>query len=302
MAAPRRRGAIRPAGRRAVTLAAVALLTGCTGTVAGDALPADVGAAKPTVPAAGPGGADPAAPPVVGTCYRLDEGQENQPLDPPDPVSCGGAHDAETAVVGDTGLGPDDERPSEDDLDGDTALARAFAELCSLDDVIAHLGGETPEDPYAFYTVFLPAEDQWEAGARWMRCDVFYGYTSPEPAPGVMAGGLTGPDAAAYRVCFTGAATDHRVVPCSEPHEAEPAGFSLADLPDDAPYPDEPTRQALAASCVGAVEEYVGGPPPLGYATAVWVDTAQDWEDGGGDPRCVLVPAGGGSTTGSVRP
>ncbi|SEO85320.1 septum formation family protein [Trujillonella endophytica] len=282
-------------------LMAAALLAGCSSTVAGDALPADPGPAKPTVPAAGPGGADPAALPIVGTCYDLDAGQESTPLDPPGSVSCGDPHDAETAVVGDTGLGPDDERPVEDDLYDDTPLGRAFGELCSLDDVVAYLGGEDPEDPYAYYASFLPSEDQWEAGARWMRCDVFYGYTDPETAPGVMAGGLAGPDSAAYRVCFSGSATSYGVVPCSEPHEAEPTGFALADVPEGAPYPDEPTRQALAASCADEVQEYVGGPAPFGYAAAVWVDEAEDWPDGG-DARCVLVPAGGGSTTGSVRP
>ncbi len=301
MGAAARRRTTGTAGRVVVALAGVALLAGCTSTVAGDALPADLGAAKPTVPAAGPGGADPAAPPVVGTCHRFDEGQEHTPLDPPDPVSCGDEHHAETAVVGDTGLGEDDEWPSEDELYDDGALGDAFSQLCSLDDVVAHLGGDDQDDPYAFYAAFLPAEDQWEAGARWMRCDVFYGYSSPEPAPGVMAGALTGPDAAAYRVCFAGSATDHRVVPCSEPHGAEPTGYALADLPADAPYPDEPTRQNAAASCTDAVGEYVGGPPPFGYAVAVWVDSPEDWE-GGGDPRCVLVPAGGGTTTGSVRP
>jgi hypothetical protein len=285
-----------------VPLAGVALLAGCTSTVSGSALPADLGGAKPTVPAAGPGGADPAAPPVVGTCYTLDEGQEDEPLDPPRPVSCGGDHDAETAVVGDTGLGADDDRPGEDDLDDDSPLVRAFGELCTLDDVVGYLGGADPEDPYAYYAVFLPDEEQWAAGARWLRCDVFYGYVEPERAPGVMSGALAGPDAAAYRTCFTGTPVDYGVVPCSDAHEAEPTGFAPADLPDGAPYPDEPTRRGLVAGCAPAVQDYVGGPAPFGYAADVWVDSAQEWADGGGDARCVLVPAGGGSTTGSVRP
>jgi hypothetical protein len=285
----------------ASALAAVALLGACTSTVAGDALPATAGPAKPTVPAAGPEGADPAAAPVVGTCYLLDEGQEDTPLDPPPPVSCGGEHSAETAVVGDTGLGEDDERPAGDDLSGDGDLASAVQDLCDLDDVVAYLGGTDPEDPYAFHAVFLPDEEQWAAGARWLRCDVFYGYVSPETAPGVMAGALAGADPAAYRVCFGGGPADYGVVPCSEPHQAEPTGFRLADLPPDAPYPDDPTRRGLVGSCAGAVQEYLGGPPPLGYAGDVWVDTAPEWADRP-DPRCVLVPAGGGSVTGSVRP
>ena len=297
---PARRWAAAPLAGPAV-LALATLLAGCTSTVPGDALPADYGAAKPTVPAAGPGGADPAAPPVVGTCYDLSSGQEYQPLDPPAPVSCGDEHDSETAAVGDTGLGPDDERPSEDELYEDDELSAAIGELCGLDDVVAYLGGEGPEDPYAYYAVFLPDEDQWEAGARWLRCDVHYGYSDPETAPGVMAGALDGPDAAAYRVCLAGNARDHFIVPCSEPHGAEPAGYALADLDYDAPYPDEPTRLGLVGSCAEAVREYLGGPPPLGYVADVWVDTAEDWGSGG-EPRCVVVPAGGGAVTGSVHP
>ncbi|MGY1772584.1 septum formation family protein [Blastococcus sp. SYSU D00813] len=282
-------------------LGALVLLAGCSSTVDGDARPADLGAAKPTVPVAGPGDADPAAPPVVGTCYLLEDGQEDRPLDPPAPVSCGSEHSAETAVVGDTGLGEGDERPVEDDLTDDGDLADEVDELCDLDDVVAYLGGEDPEDPYAFYAVFLPDEEQWEAGARWMRCDVFYGYTSPETAPGVMARALTGPDRAAYRVCFAGTPTSYDVVPCSEPHQAEPTGFRLADVPEGAPYPDEPTRLGLVGSCAGAVQEYLGGPLPLGYAADVWVGTAEGW-NAGPEPRCVVVPAGGGQSTGSVRP
>ncbi|MGY1739693.1 MULTISPECIES: septum formation family protein [unclassified Blastococcus] len=301
MAAVRGGGARRGAARAGAALCVLALLAACTGTAAGEALPADLGPAKPTVPVAGPGGADPAAPPVVGTCWALEAGQEDTPLDPPPAVSCGSEHSAETAVVGDTGLGAGDERPSEEELSGDGALATAVDELCDLDDVVGYLGGTDPEDPHAFYAVFLPDEEQWAAGARWMRCDVFYGYVSPQSAPGVMARALSGPDAAAYRVCFAGTPTDYGVVPCSEEHQAEPTGYRLADLPVDAPYPDEPTRAGLAASCAGSVQDYLGGPPPLGYTPDVWIDTAGEWPDRP-DARCVLVPAGGGSTTGSVRP
>ncbi|WP_409332478.1 septum formation family protein [Trujillonella humicola] len=282
-------------------LGGLVALAACTGTVQGDARPADYGAAKPTVPVAGPGSTDPAAPPLVGSCYLLEDGQEDRPLDPPAAVPCGGEHNAETAAVGETGLGPDDERPAEDDLTDDGDLATRIDEFCDLGDVVAYLGGEEPEDPYAYYAVFLPDEEQWAAGARWMRCDVFYGYTRPETAPGILARALTGPDPAAYRVCFTGTPTDYGVVPCSEPHQAEPTGFRLADVPEGAPYPDEPTRQGLVASCAGAVQEYLGGPLPLGYAADVWVDTAEDWESGD-EARCVIVPAGGGQSTGSVRP
>ena len=89
-------------------------------------------------------------------------------------------------------------------------------------------------------------------------------------------------------------------MPCSEEHDAEPVGTRVADLPEDAPYPDEGTRASLVGSCADDVQQYVGGPMPIGYSPDVWIDTEQEWS---ASPfaRCVLVPAGGGRTSTSVR-
>ncbi|HEX2072874.1 MAG TPA: septum formation family protein, partial [Geodermatophilus sp.] len=287
--------------RRGLAGALLALLCGCSGTVAGEAAYGGEDAAKPTVPPAGLGGVDPAGPPVVGTCYTIGEGQAQTPLNPPPPVDCTGEHNAETAVADDSGLGAGAAYPTEAEVgDTGTPIGAAVEQVCSLTVVTDYLGGDELDDPYAYFAPYLPNEEQWAAGARWLRCDVFYGYAEPEPAPGVMAGALTGAEAAAYRVCFVGTPTDYGVVPCSKEHDAEPVGVEIADLPENAPYPDEATRQGLVGSCAEPVEAYVGGPMPLGYVADVWIDSAQEWE---AYPyaRCVLVPAGGGRTTTSVR-
>ncbi|MGY1669038.1 septum formation family protein [Geodermatophilus sp. SYSU D00710] len=282
-------------------LLAVLLLAGCADTVHGSASYAALEVAKPTVPPADPGSLDPAQPPLVGTCWTIAEGQEGTPLDPPDRADCSGSHNAETAVVGESGLADDAPRPTQADLDDpDSPISGALADLCDLDVVREYLGGDALDDPYAWFASYLPDAEQWAAGARWIRCDVFHGYLVPETAPGVLAGALQGEDAARHRTCFVGSVADYTVVPCSEPHEAEPVGTEVADLPEGAPHPDEETRRSVVGSCATAAEDYGGGAVPAGYVVDVWTDTPAEWPE---YPygRCVLVPAGGGRTTTSVR-
>ncbi|WP_336026490.1 septum formation family protein [Geodermatophilus sp. FMUSA9-8] len=283
-----------------VALVAALALAGCSSTVDGEAFYAGLEVAKPTVPPA-EGTLDPAEAPVVGTCSTIAEGQQSAPLDPPPPVECSGDHNAETAVVGDSGLADDAPHPAQADLDDpDSRISAALADLCDLDVVREYLGGDSLDDPYAWYAAYLPTAEQWAAGARWIRCDVFYGYLVPEPAPGILAGALAGSDPARHRTCFVGSPADYGVAPCSEPHEAEPVGTEVAALPEGAPYPDEPTRRSVVGSCTNVAQDYGGGEVPNGYVVDVWVDTAEEWPDYSYG-RCVLVPAGGGRTTTTVR-
>ncbi|GAB3308463.1 hypothetical protein GCM10027451_17440 [Geodermatophilus aquaeductus] len=290
--------------RRSRALAAVSVavvLSGCSTTVGGEAYYAGLEQAKPTVPPAPLGSTDPAAPPLTGTCWLLADGQEETPLQSPQQVECSGDHDAETAVVGDSGLAEGDPRPTEADLDDpDSPVSRALDDLCGLDVVREYLGGDDLDDPYAYVAGYLPDEEQWAAGARWARCDVYYGYDAPETAPRVLQGALGAGDDA-FRACFAGTVTDYAVVPCSQPHEAEPVGTEVAPLPEDPPYPDEPARRSLVDSCTAPAQDYGGGEVPNGYVVDVWVDTPGEWADAA-FARCALVPAGGGRTTTSVRP
>jgi hypothetical protein len=288
-------------GRATLGVALLTALLGCGSDVHGQAFHAGLEVAKPTVPPAVPGSLDPAEPPLVGTCWTLPEGRTSTPLHQPDPASCSTGHGAETAAVGHSGLADDAPYPTPADLDDPRSpISRALAELCDLDVVREYLGGDSLDAPYAGFAPHLPAADQWAAGARWIRCDVFHGHRTPEPAPGVLAGALRGDDAARHRSCLAGSATDHTVVPCSEPHEAEPVGTEVADLPEGSSHPDEATRLSAAHSCTEVAEDYGGGEVPHGYVVEVWTDTPGEWSE---HPhgRCVLVPAGGGRTATSVR-
>jgi hypothetical protein len=287
--------------RTLVGVAAAALLTGCTSTVTGTAAFGGTDPAKPDVPPASLGGPDPSAEPVVGTCRMIASGQENDPRNPPDPVECSTTHNAETAAVADSGVAADALYPTADDVGNQGSDSyRVLDDVCTFTVLADYLGGDTLDDPYAFFAPYLPSAAQWDAGARWVRCDVFYGYSSPETSPGILAGALQGRDAAAYRACFVGNPADWRVVPCSQSHDAEPIG-AYANANEGDPYPaDAAARQALAQQCASDVQAYVGGTMPLGYALDVYVGSDTEWA-GGPLAQCVLVPAGGGQTSTSVR-
>jgi hypothetical protein len=275
-----------------VALAAGVLVAGCTTTV--------VGQASPAAGSAGSDG-DSAGEPEIGTCRLIAEEQIDDPRNPPEPVDCAQEHNAETAEVDDSGLGADDAYPSEADLDvEDSVAATALEDVCTFDLLTQYLGGDGLDEPYAFFSPYLPTEAEWEAGARWVRCDVFYGYFRPETAPGALAGALDGPDAAAYRSCYFGTPVTWDVGPCSRPHDAEPISAS-ADVPDGTPYPaDQPARQALATQCADDAGAYLGGPVSSDYLLDVYVGSGSDWASGP-IAECVLVPAAGGRTSTSAR-
>jgi hypothetical protein len=278
---------------RLVALAAGVLVVGCATTVVGTAAPAGTGAATR--------GTDGSGEPEIGTCRTITEDQIDDPRNPPEPVDCAQQHNAETAEVDDVRLDADDPYPGDADIeDDDSAVSAALDDVCTFDLLRQYLGGDGLAEPYAFFSSFLPSQAEWEAGARWVRCDVFYGYSRPETAPGRLAGALDGPGAAAYRSCYFGTPVTWDVGACSKPHDAEPIGAS-ADVPDGTPYPaDRPARQALAAQCADEAGAYLGGPLPDDYVLDAYVGSESGWATGP-FAECVLVPADGGRTATSLR-
>ncbi|NYJ08175.1 septum formation family protein [Petropleomorpha daqingensis] len=272
-----------------VALAAGVLVAGCATTVVGEASPASRS------------GGDAVAEPEIGTCRLITEDQTDDPRNPPEAVDCAQEHNAETAEVDDTGLGEDDAYPTEADLEvEDGIVAGALEDVCTFDLLTQYLGGDDLDEPYAFFAPYLPTEAEWAAGARWVRCDVFYGYFRPETTPGPLAGALAGADAAAYRSCYFGTPITWDVGPCSKPHDAEPIGAS-ADVPDGTPYPaDQAARQALATQCADDAGAYLGRSVSSDYLVDVYVGSAADWQSGP-IAECVLVPAAGGRTSTSAR-
>jgi len=269
----------------------VLVLAGCTSTVEGTASP---GAAAVVTP-----GDDPLfEAPAIGTCHDLEVAY--LPLEPPAVVDCDEDHTSETAVVVDTGLPLDAAYPTVDDLDDDY-LGAAYDDVCRYDTPQEYLGDESLYQLYASYAQVLPTQEQWAAGARWVACDVYYGYSSPEVAPGRMAGALAGPDRDAYLYCLSGDVVSQETVPCTEPHFAEPSG-GTADVAEGSPYPtDQAARAVYAQSCQSSAVQYLGGQVPAGVLVDITTDDQEGWE---GYPyaECILVPADGSETTGSLLP
>ncbi|MCO7221521.1 septum formation family protein [Klenkia sp. PcliD-1-E] len=271
-----------------LAVGAALLLAGCTSTVEGSASPAPV--ASPT-----PGDDPMVDAPAIGTCHDVESLYE--PLQVPDVVDCGDGHTAETAVVADTGLPVDAEYPTQDDLD-EGYLGDAFDEVCSYDTVEDYLRARPGDLLYADYAQVLPTEEQWARGARWVACDVTYGYGQPETAPGRMAGVMESGTTAAYRACLDGDPADNDVVACSQPHWAERVS-GYPDVPEGTPFPaDQAARAAIAEQCRPDAVDHLDGPLPAEVALDITTDDPDDWASFP-FPTCVLVPAGGGTTTGS---
>ncbi|SCX54912.1 Septum formation [Klenkia marina] len=276
--------------RVVLAVSAALLLTGCTSVVEGVASPA--GGATPTA------GDDPMfEAPGVGTCHDIEVAY--RPLEVPPVVDCGDGHTGETAAVLDTGLPLDAEYPTEADLDDDY-LGDAYDDVCSYQTVDTYLQAQPGDRVYADRTQVLPTEEQWAAGARWVACDVTYGYNTPEPVPGRLAGALQSGDTSPYRACLDGDPAENDVVPCSEPHWAEQIG-GLPDVAEGTPFPaDAAARAVIAAQCLPDAVDYLDGPLPPDIAVDITTDDAEDWA-GYPFPTCVLVPAGGGTTDTSFR-
>lgn len=279
------------AARGAVlAVGAALLLAGCTSTVDGAASPASVAAPTP--------GDDPlVGAPAVGTCHDIET--TYTPLEVPPVVPCSDEHTGETAVVRDTGLPLEAAYPTEGDID-EGYLGDAWDEVCGYDVTNDYLQGQAGDQAYTSYTQVLPTEDQWAAGARWVACDITYGYDQPEPVPGRMAGALRSGDTSPYRACLDGDAQDNDVVACSQEHWAERISGS-PDVPEGTPFPaDRAARAPIAAQCLPAAVDYLDGPLPPDVAVDITTEDADDWE---GFPfaTCVLIPASGGTTDTSFR-
>lgn len=272
-----------------VLVSAGLLLGGCTSVVEGVATPEATAAPTP--------GDDPMfEAPAIGTCHQVEVVYD--PLDVPPVVDCAEPHTAETAAVLDTGLPLDAPYPTEEDLD--YAEDSPFTDVCSYSTADEYVGAEPGDLTYVDYTVLLPTPEQWAAGARWVACDVVYGGSGPEPAPGRMANALDGPDASAYRSCLDGSPVAYDEVPCSVEHWAEQLN-SLPDVPEGAPFPvDRAARQPYADQCLPDAVDYLDGPLPSEYVLDVTTDDEEYWADSP-FPQCVIARADGGTSTSSVR-
>ncbi|WP_240619378.1 septum formation family protein [Blastococcus sp. TF02-8] len=251
---------------------------------------------------AGPAPETLAAAPAAGTCWEDTTPGSGLPLDETVPVACGQPHHAETVVANEDVFAAGMAYPTLRDLGSDPANRQTLHDICSPPLVVGYLGldVQTELPPYALYVTTaarLPNKEEWAAGARWIRCDIVYGMESGDSAPGRMAGGLVGPQGAAYHLCFTGTSDDFEPTSCAAPHSAEALGEPY-QLPPLTPWPgDTPARQELRETCAGALPYELSVPGlPDGTQVDVFVGTEDSW-DAFPLVACVLTPTAGGEVT-----
>jgi hypothetical protein len=132
-------------------------------------------------------------------------------------------------------------------------------------------------------TYFLPTQDAYDAGARWVRCDIIALQAERILAdlPMELEGFLDDDAAvAAYGLCSTGepGATDSKQVTCDQPHTYRAiAALPLGTMDDS--YPGETrTRVVGKQRCEDLIVELLGSD---GGFTFGWTfPTTQDWNAG----------------------
>jgi hypothetical protein len=157
---------------------------------------------------------------TIGSCHRLDQPQETDPMFPSDTspaVPCDSSHESETyAVVPITGaLAAQPERPSP------LWLQQALAGTCSWNAMLAYLGAQ-PIDALMNVSVLqvAPSEPEWQRGVRKLRCDALIG---PRTSAGVSSVArplhdiLRVPAGDEFRVCQVYG----QEVGCDRPHDSE---------------------------------------------------------------------------------
>jgi hypothetical protein len=196
-------------GRRllacAVSLLALAA-TGCTGAADGGGGADDREDDKVAVD-----------PPRTGECRVLEPADVAEPSNDSPAVECGQPHTAETFLVDEfegrtAGLSWDDPALGGAAYD---RCRRRWARFVGADESLALrtlLG----------WAWFRPTEEQWDAGARWFRCDVVGGdeESARLPAlPPTAKGALLGRPDDEWMACVDGETVNGSPwVPCSSPH------------------------------------------------------------------------------------
>lgn len=224
------------------------------------------------------------------------------PLGPPPTLACSEPHGGEIARVLEVPDALDGDYPTDDDLSSDAWGALLYGDDgCGTFLGNSYLAARDQDNLLVETAAYLPKKAAWEAGARWVACVVAYqaGIFEDANAPGRMAGAMSGPDADAYRVCWFGPQIVYDVVPCSQPHEAEPIrDYVIAEA--GAPYPTDPlARRPYLDQCADRVADYLDGEIPNGYAAGVYLPSMQEWADFP-EVQCVILDSAGRRTTGSA--
>ena len=197
---------------------------------------------------------------TIGSCHRLDQLEQTDPLYPSDTspaVPCDTSHESETyAVVPITGRpAAYPERPNP------VWLEHALAGACTWSRMSAYLGVRQIDALQNISILqVLPSEPEWESGVRKIRCDVLIGPRSSadiastlQPLREILAG----PSGDRFRVCRAYG----QQVGCDQPHDGELINawfkFSDAELKHDTKMQE---TAKIFAACRPKAAVYLGAP------------------------------------------
>lgn len=255
-------------------LSGLLLLTGCTGD----------SSATSAADQSGEGGsgstsetAEKPKPPEVGACRVLTPEELTEASNDTDPVSCSEKHNAETFLISSF-----DKKLADASYDDSRLGAHAY-QVC--DKQYRKFTGA--DESLALRSIlswawFRPTEEQWEAGARWFRCDVVGGdetseslVTLPESAKGVLLG-IPGDR---WISCVNAAqVTGAPRVPCNKKHTWR-AVTTIVVGKDKEKYPGDRLVQVISrdfcSDSVGAWMNY-----PLDYEYAYTWFHKFEWQAG----------------------
>ena len=216
-------------------------------------------------------------PPQVGECRVLEPADIAEDSNEAEPVDCSGPHNAETYRVGTFAGDLADADPD------DAELGSAVYEDCAKE----YMRFTGADESLALRSVlswawFRPSDEQWEAGARWYRCDVVGG-TDRSAAlvelPRTAKGILLGIPGDRWMACVNGASVSAvPPVPCTEPHTWR-AVTTIVVGEDKDPYPGDRLVEVLSRDyCSDSVGAWMNYPIDYEYAYT-WFHKAE-WETG----------------------
>ncbi|MDQ0029543.1 septum formation family protein [Arthrobacter bambusae] len=239
--------------------------------------------------------------PAVGECHVIDSPEQFDGVSEPSPqVACAAAHTAQSYKVAQvpapwSGRGT---RPGQQEL---KALTARMCDVASLRNYLA--AGQRDGTTGLAIAAYAPSREDWERGARAVRCDVFLVANDGVPRTTTLdlKGVLAGPDSAAVRLCYRQELVDGKLgydgvdVPCTEPHTAEDisAWFKLEGA--------VATAAALDARCLPYALQFLGVDAlPGGITLRPVIRTV----NGARTVRCAVAPlqSNPGTFTGSLAP
>jgi Septum formation len=238
---------------------------------------------------------------TVGSCHRLDQPEEVDPVFPSDtspPVPCDAPHESETyAVIPLTGpVAAQPRRPSP------LWLERALTGACGWDAMTRYLGA-TPLDALRDVGILqiLPSEPEWERGVRLIRCDVLLGPRTSADVASIdrpLRAILAGPAGDRFRVCRAAG----QELGCDQPHDAELINAWIKLSGRAARETAKQRTRAVLDFCHGYVARYLGAAPTARSNIVLAAGLPRNPPDPGDQVgQCWLADAKGREWTGSLR-